>query len=254
MTSTTPNSEPMHVVLLPGSLCDERLFLHQIAALEHAGHDVTVAQLRPHISIEAMAEHVADSIDGPFVAVGLSLGGIVAAELAAQCPERLLGVALFDTNLDEPAQRQLDQRREWEGTVRSGKLWHLVAQELVPVQTSFPERHGQLIFAMAETASSAGFISENAALLDRHDRRDSFADFTQPVLIACGDEDLVCPPALHRELAGRIPQARLEVIPSAGHLATIDQPVAVSDLLIDWLEQISTEIDTQEGNHAYDHA
>ena len=244
----------MTVVLLPGSLGDERLFLHQVAALEHAGHEVVVAQLRPHISIEAMAEHVASVVDGPFVVVGLSLGGIVAAELVAQCPDRLLGVGLLDTNLDAPAQAQLDQRRQWEATVRSGKLWQLVAQELVPVQTSYPERHGQLIFAMAETASSAGFISENTALLNRHDRRDSFADFTSPVLIACGDEDLVCPPALHRELAQRVPNARLEVIPAAGHLATIDQPAAVSALLIDWLEQISTEIDTLEGNHAYDPA
>ncbi len=245
---------PPTVVLLPGSLCDERLFMHQVVALEHAGFDVIVAELRPHISIQAMAEHVADLVEGPFVAVGLSLGGIVAAALAEQCPERLAGVALFDTNLAAPSQEQLDQRREWEATVRSGKLWHLVAQELVPVQTSDPERNGQLIFAMAETASSAGFISENAALLDRHDRRGALAGLSCPVLIACGDEDIVCPPALHRELATRVPGARLEVIPGAGHLATIDQPAAVSDLLIDWLEPISTEIKTLEGNHAHDPA
>ncbi len=244
----------LRVVLLPGSLCDERLFLHQIAALEDAGHDVIVAQLRPHISIEAMAEHVASVVDGPFVAVGLSLGAIVAAELIAHCPERLLGVALLDTNLDEPSAEQVETRRVWETTVRSGKLWQLVAQELVPAQTSFPERHGQLIFAMAETASSAGFLSDNHALLHRHDRRGLLADLDAPILIACGDEDIVCPPALHQALAEQHPRARFERIVRAGHLATIDQPAAVSDLLIGWLEQISTEIKTLEGNHAHDPA
>lgn len=242
------------VLLLPGSLCDDRLFDAQLEAIEAAGHEVDVVELRPHISIESMADHVASYTDGPIVVIGLSLGGIVAASLAERAPERLAGVALLDTNLDAPSQEQLSQRRAWEADVRSGKLWQVVAQQLVPVQTSFPERHGQLIFAMAEEAASAGFLSDNQALLHRHDRRDALAAIEAPVLIACGDEDLVCPPALHRELAERTPGAELAVIPRAGHLSTIDQPAAVSDLLVGWLDRISHEIHTQEGNHAHQHA
>ncbi|MEM7095414.1 MAG: alpha/beta hydrolase [Actinomycetota bacterium] len=249
-------SEPTghRVVLLPGSLCDERLFTHQLAALSDAGHDVSVAELRPHISIESMAAHVAEAVDDPFVAIGLSLGGIVAAELIAQCPDRLLGVGLLNTNLAAPTTLQIEQRRQWEATVRTGKLWQLVVQDLIPVLSADPERHGQLIFAMAETASSAGFISENQALLHRHDRRPLLETFDRPVLALCGEEDTVCPPVLHREFAERASHSRLEIVADAGHLSTIDQPAAVSDLLIDWLNQISHENHFQEGNHAYDHA
>ena len=73
-------------------------------------------------------------------------------------------------------------------------------------------------------------------------------------LVSVCDEDLVCPPVLHHDLAERTPGAELAVIPRAGHLSTIDQPAAVSDLLVGWLDRISHEIHTQEGNHAHQHA
>lgn len=40
----------------------------------------------------------------------------------------------------------------------------------------------------------------------------------------------------------------------AARLFLIDQPVAIRDPRIGWLEQVSTEINTQEGNNAHDHA
>jgi len=250
----------MNVLFLPGSLCDERLFEHQLDALEAEGHTCIVAELRPHISIDSMAAHSATLFDGqPFAVVGLSLGGIVAAEMATQCPELLLGVALFDTNLDEPHDDQLAQRRVWEAQVRTGAWWRLAA-ELVPIQTSFPERNGEVIFAMFETAGSAGFLSDNQALLHRSDRRSNLDELDVPILIAVGDQDLVCPVALHQRLADQLDHAQLVLIEGAGHLSTLDQPTAASDALMTWLDRCEqhssalTKIHTLEGNHEHQRA
>jgi pimeloyl-ACP methyl ester carboxylesterase len=247
----------VNVLFLPGSLCDDRLFSDQLDALDDAGYECAVAELRPHISIASMAAHSATVFDGePFAVVGLSLGGIVAAEMAIQVPELLLGVALLDTNLDEPSAEQLTQRQAWEAQVRTGAWWRLAAQ-LVPIQTSFPERYGELIFAMFETAGAAGFLSDNQALCDRHDRRDNLAQVDVPTLIAVGEDDLVCLPSIHQELVDRLPNTELTIIAGAGHLSTLDQPRIVTERLLSWLSecenhpQALTKINTQEGNHEY---
>jgi pimeloyl-ACP methyl ester carboxylesterase len=50
-----------------------------------------------------------------------------------------------------------------------------------------------------------------------------------------GDEDHICPPSLATEIATAIPNARLEIIPGAGHYASLDQPQAVGRALQRWL-------------------
>ena len=61
-----------------------------------------------------------------------------------------------------------------------------------------------------------------------------------PVLIACGSEDGLCSPEVHRDLAACTPGASLVVVDDAGHLATIDQPEAFTEALQDWLATCDT--------------
>jgi len=81
------------VVFLPGSLCDERLFEHQREAIPNA----TVADLTGAQSIAEMAANVLAVAPDEFVLVGLSLGGIVAVEMARMAPSRTRGLALLVT-------------------------------------------------------------------------------------------------------------------------------------------------------------
>ena len=54
-------------------------------------------------------------------------------------------------------------------------------------------------------------------------------------MIICGQEDRRTPVAVHEELAGHIPGARLRVIERAGHFTPLEEPRAVTDALWDWL-------------------
>jgi 3-oxoadipate enol-lactonase len=47
-----------------------------------------------------------------------------------------------------------------------------------------------------------------------------------PTHVVVGDEDRLTPPAISREMARRIPGARLSLIQGAGHLSNIEQPEA----------------------------
>lgn len=231
------------LVLLPGAMCDHRLFAGQLHAL---GPGVMVGDLTRSDSIEQMARDVLDAAPERFAVAGLSLGGIVAAEIAHQAPERLHGLALLDTNLAMPDGRQLAQRAQWAHRVRAGEFARVIAEDLVFPMTSKTEHHG-VVFDMAYRTGATTFLQQNEALLHRRDRRQDLASITAPTLVACGREDVICPPHIHRDLAARIPGAELIEVDGAGHLATIDQPKALTSAIEHWLTVCAETTTTNRG-------
>lgn len=229
----------LDLVLVPGFLCDERLFAHQVSGLaaRPGAGEVRVADITAETTIEAMAESVLAQAPERFAVAGLSLGGIVAAQVAHVAPQRVAGVALLDTNLAEPDRRQLDQRAAWADRVRAGDLFRLVVDDLVEPLTNDVLSHAPLIIDMALRAGADTFVRQNEALLHRRDRRDDLASFSEPVLIACGREDVLCPPRLHADLSERLGCPDPVVVADAGHLSTIDQPEALTSALWAWMNR-----------------
>ena len=72
----------------------------------------------------------------------------------------------------------------------------------------------------------------------RIDSRPRLPDIGCPVLVACGEADDLTPPDQARELAAALQKARLEIVPGAGHMLTMEQPVRVNALLLDWLKTL----------------
>ena len=223
------------VIFLPGSLCDERVFADQLREIDQP---CEVADLTLDDSIAAMAIRVLRAAPPRFALVGLSMGGIVASEIARLAPESVLAMALLDTNLGVADDLQLRTRRRWASDVRSGRFAQVV-EELVPALTISPEAHGPLIVEMATAVGPAGFLRQNEALLHRRDQLSSVSRFQGPILIACGSDDRLCSPRVHADLAARFAHARLLVVEQAGHLSSIDQPVALTSGLTDWLDDLN---------------
>ena len=222
----------MPVLFLPGSLCDERAFADQLRELDHPS---AVADLALDDSLTAMAARALSQAPPQFAAVGLSMGAIIAAEIAHLAPERVTGMALIDFNLDAPDEVQNRNRRRWASDVRTGQFARVV-EEIAPTMSISPEVHGPLITDMAMAIGPTGFLRQNDALLDRHDRRPIVESFEGPILIACGRHDQLCPPKLHADLAARLPDASLVIAEHAGHLSTIDQPAPLNSAIKSWLQ------------------
>lgn len=68
------------------------------------------------------------------------------------------------------------------------------------------------------------------------DLRGELAGITAPALVIAGAEDAATPPEHGRGIADGIASARLEVIPAAAHLANLDQPARVTELILRHLE------------------
>lgn len=230
------------IVLLPGSLCDERLY----AGVDFGDVELVHADLTRSDSITGMARDVLAAAPDRFIAVGLSLGAIVAVEAAALAPERVAALVLLDTNLAPIDPAQAERRERWVSDARSG-LFTSIIESLVPDLTADPATHGPLIVDMARSVGAAGFLNQNHALLHRtRDRRPELARFPGPVFVGYGYADAVCPPALHAELVVHRSDAELVGFDEAGHLVALDQPEALSEVLRRWIDTVQHQ-PTMEG-------
>ena len=84
------------VLLVPGMMCDSRVFGPQIEALSR-DHAVTVANVSKAHSIREMAADVLFQAPPRFALCGLSMGGIVAMEILRRVPERVTRLCLIST-------------------------------------------------------------------------------------------------------------------------------------------------------------
>ncbi len=226
------------LVLLPGMMCDARLFGPQIAAFS-GRRAVHVAPLCGAESTAALAADVLAHAPPRFALAGLSMGGIVAMEIAAQAPERLAGLALMDTNpraeLPEVQARRAPQIEK----AQAGHLRSVMRDEMKPnYLTDGPDRQAILDLCM-EMAMDLGpqvFIRQSLALRDRPDRQEILRSVTCPTLVLCGREDALCPVERHELMHALIPHSTLTVIDGAGHLPTLEQPMPTNAALAAWLE------------------
>jgi len=231
--------ERERLLLLPGMMCDERLFSAQLEELVDIA-EMRVAGFGRARSIRAMARRALEHAPWPhFSLAGLSMGGIVAMELLRQVPERIERLALLDTNhrAELPERRALRQPQIERAL--QGELRQLLIDEMKPLYLA-PENRGRrdILDAVLDMAMDLGvevFQSQSVALRDRPDQSETLARVMVPTVVLCGLHDTLCPVDRHREIADLIPRARLVVIPGAGHLPTLEQPRATNSALRTWL-------------------
>ena len=227
------------VLFLPGMMCDARLFEPQITMLS-ASRGVMVGNLTGSAQMGALAARVLDEAPRRFALVGLSMGGIVAMEILSRAPDRVTRVCLMDTNpLPETPQRAAEREPQIIGA-RTGRLAEIIRNEIKPAYLAPGIRRMDilnLVVEMAETLGPEVFVDQSRALQRRPDQQATLRAARMPALILCGAEDTLCPVARHEHMADLMPNARLEVVPDAGHLPVLEQPDRVNRLLSAWLDE-----------------
>ena len=228
--------EAVPLLLLPGLLCDARLWRDQVAGLAGLA-DCSIADTLQDDSLGAMAARALAAAPPRFALAGLSMGGYLAFEILRQAPERVSRLALLDTSARPDDAVQARRRRGLMALTRSGQF-RGVTPRLLP-QLVHPDRLdgpvGQEVMAMAERVGRDAFLRQQAAILGRPDSRPDLPAIRVPTLVAVGEADQLTPPALAEEIAAGIAGARLHRIPGCGHLPPLEEPGLVTALLRDWL-------------------
>jgi pimeloyl-ACP methyl ester carboxylesterase len=230
--------EPL--VLLPGHLCDERIWREQVAALAPMVSRIHVIEPGPLTSIAALADEVEARLpSGRFALAGFSLGGLVAFEIVARMPERVTRLALLDTSAQPAVPPEIEMSLANVARAGRGELGTIVKEflEFLHAPATLLGRPDIVAdaTAMAMSRAPACYGPQQAALRGRPDRRPLLPKIACPTLVLCGDLDAITPVAVHEEMAAGIPGARLEVIPGAGHMTTSESPDAVNKAMRQWL-------------------
>lgn len=225
--------------MLPGMMCDERLFAPQILAFENE-FEIIVPRLDGPASIEGMARRVLGEIKAPtFNLMGLSMGGIVAMSMVGLAPQRVNRLALLDTNHQADAPSRFAIRNRQIEDVKAGKLRQVITTEMKPIYLAKGNRKNQalldLLITMALELGDAIFIAQSIALRDRADHTDILRNYHGPTLLLCGKEDALCPPVYHAQLAELVSRGVLCEIAGAGHMATLEQATSVTAAITEWL-------------------
>jgi pimeloyl-ACP methyl ester carboxylesterase len=227
------------LVLVPGMMCDERLFAPQSAYLS-ASCDIWIPDIGRKASIRELAQEALTSCPFPaFALCGLSMGGIVAMEMARQSPDRIERLALLDTNhlADAPERHEIRNRQI--SAARSGGFERVVAEEMMPFYFSAANKDDAtlrgLVMAMARDVGARAFVNQSIALRDRNGAEDVVAAYARPMLVLCGAEDIVCPVSRHQAISALNRRAELRIVAAAGHLSTLEQPAHVNAALESWL-------------------
>jgi 3-oxoadipate enol-lactonase len=196
-------------------------------------------------SVETMAADCLAVLDAAGVdeahVVGISMGGMIAQEIAISTPERVRSLCLMATHpglahavMNPDAMSILMER----GSMTPSEA----AERAIPFNyaPSTPreriEEDWNVRFPLA--ASIAGYVAQltGSSQWDGYDRLQTI---TAPTLVLHGELDALVPPENGRNIASRIPAAELVVVPQANHLLMTDQPDHVSSLVRDWLDRNS---------------
>jgi len=230
--------QSLPLVLVPGLLCSARLYASQITALWPQG-PVTVADHRRDDSMEAIAARILKDAPQHFALAGLSMGGYVAFAMMRLAPERIAKLALLDTSARPDLPEQKADREKFIAMAQAGKL-NDVVETLTPkfLHRDHAKDEGlkKIVRDMAHDTGPDAFVRQQKAIMNRHDSRPLLSEIGCPTLVLVGEGDELTPPELAREIAADILGSRLVVVPSCGHLSTIEKPDAVNAAMIEWLK------------------
>lgn len=227
------------LVLIPGMMCDARLFQPQIETLSGT-YTIQLAPITARETVKELATAILENAPPKFALVGLSMGGIVAMEIIAQAPDRVDRIALLDTNPRAESPNVKVAREPQIEKVLSGKLREVMRDEMKPNYLyDGPNRQDilDLCMDMSDSLGADVFVRQSRALQTRTDQQEMLKGIRVPTLVLCGEDDKPCPVERHELMHSLIPNSTLVIVEKAGHLSTLEQPEAVTNALVAWLEK-----------------
>jgi pimeloyl-ACP methyl ester carboxylesterase len=248
-TGTLPSGHPYlrvgrgpHTIVYVGGLefkpglPDARELRRVSADFERLGDRVTTWLLwrRPHTGPTSMAEIAAGyaaairtelpalgAPGGPVGVFGISTGGAIAQQLAADHPDTVsrLVLSLCADRFDEAGLRS---QKEMEGLIRAGQ-WRRLYARLGPIFMPKHRRIARYLFwlmgplMMSPPKDPTHMLAELEAE-DDFDLGPRLATIVAPTLVQLAELDEFYAPARTRALAAAIPGAELVTYPGVGHM------------------------------------
>ena len=245
------------LVLLHAFPLDSSMWRHQVGALSDRCRVIAPdlpgfggSAVSAGLTIDSAADVVAELLDHlgmneRVVVGGVSMGGYAALAFARLYPQRVRALVLADTQADpddETARANRDKAIQLATDQGPAALIEqMLPKMLAPVTTDTRPDVVQWVRDTAGRQRADGLVVAFKALRDRPDARPGLSHISFPTLVVVGEQDAITPPDKAHELAGGIPNARLVTIPDAGHLSNLENPVAFTNAVREFLDALPTD-------------
>lgn len=214
---------------------------YRVLRWDNRGHGKSDSPPGPY-SFRAFADDAAAVLDAAKVDrvhfVGLSVGGMIAQALAVHHPDRVRTLTIVDSCARYPRETigKWNERAALARVQGMEPIARGVSNNVFP--PAFVERAPEVVEGLANLmrqATPAGYalVCEAVPALDY---LDALRGVRVPVLVVVGELDRQLPVPLSREMCAVLPDARLVIVPGAGHFVPIERPAEFTALLEDFLK------------------
>ena len=235
---------------------NRRMWEPQVQTLSTTFRTITI-DLRGHgesdapmwrYTMEQFADDVIGVLDHLSISqatfVGLSMGGYTLLALYRTYPQRVSGLVLADTRAEADTEdvrtgrMSMAQIAYQKGAETIAKLMlpKLLSSETVTTKPHLVE----VVHSLITTTKISEIVGDLIGMADRPAATDLLPTIACPTLVIVGEDDVATPPTDVQLMAERIPQARFEIIPHAGHLSNLEQPEAFNHALNTFLQPLKT--------------
>jgi pimeloyl-ACP methyl ester carboxylesterase len=203
------------------------------------------------LTMAALADHVAGLVagagDGPADLVGISLGSMLAQQVAVRHPARVRSLVLACGGMrTDPAVSR--QRAE---DTRAGGMPATLDETLrrwfTPEALAAPDHPGVAYARRTLLADDASVVADYWAAMAGHDLADELGAVAAPATCLGATGDVSVPVAAMRAVAERIPGARFEEIPGP-HIAVLEEPAAFAAAVAEHLQRVDALLGAGEGS------
>lgn len=198
------------------------------------GHGGEPRPGRPSIDAYAtwLEAYLASQTEGSVVLGGHSMGGAIAQLVALRRRAELSGLILLSTGarLRVAPEFLAGLQTDFEGTLRQSA--DLAFATASPFELRLENQ------AHLEQAGPA-VVHDDFAACDVFDVASRLREIELPTLVLCGIDDQMTPPRYSQLLASTLGDARLKLIPGAGHMLPIEQPAVTAAEIDDFLSDLN---------------
>lgn len=239
------------LLLVHGFPLDRTMWAEQISGLSDISRVVAVdlrgrgksPEAGDGWTIDDYADDVAATIDSLGVdkvdLAGMSMGGYVVLAAWRRHPDKIRSVILINTKAEADSQEAKEAREKTAIMVREKGTAELI-NGLFPKMFA-PGANDAVkdkVRTMFEDTPSETAAADALVMKDRPDSTSDLGSINVPVLVIQGEEDSIMSVDGSKAMAGNISGARFTTVPSAGHMAPVENPEAVNQAIREFLDGI----------------
>lgn len=177
----------------------------------------------------------------PFLC-GLSMGGYISLRAVEREQNKFKGLILCDTRTDADGDDGKLKRTAAIKQINAGDMDNFIEIFVDRLFADMTKTENQELYRSiidrCKTSDSVGVKGTTIAIMSRTDTTASLSKINIPTLVLCGSQDALTPPEMMNKMAEKIKNSEYATIPRAGHLAPLENPECVNNLIVDFLKRV----------------